>query len=111
MPFDGRQPCLEIQIIDKALEVLGPKGEHWLQGKRSDRRGNRCVMGAVDHARRSMGIKKDRTISFLLKAAGYHHRVPARWYVMEDFNDDPKRTFDEIAALLVQARTLAASQC
>lgn len=51
MPFDGRQPRLEIQVIDKALEVLGRNGEHWIQGEVSDGRGDRCLMGALRYAR------------------------------------------------------------
>lgn len=111
MPFDGRQPCLEIQIIDKALEVLGPKGEQWIQGKSSDRRGGRCLMGAIGYAKRQLGVKGDRTASLVFAALYSLPQHRNRIEYIENFNDKQGRTFDEIAALLVHARNIAASQC
>jgi len=110
MPFDGRKPCLEIQIIDKALEVLGPNGEYWTQGTSNDGHGKRCIMGAVRTARRKLRENGDKTTALLIQAFGCRRLLrPAE--VIEDFNDAPNRTFDEIAGLLVHARNLAANRC
>jgi hypothetical protein len=111
MPFDGRQPCLEIQIIDKALEVLGRNGEFWIQHRNSDYRGGRCIMGAVMYARRKLNIKGDRTEALLLKTTYGAPRGRIKTYLLiEAWNDDDRRKFDQIAAALVQARNLAATR-
>ena len=111
MPFDGGQPCLEIQVIDKALEVLGPNGENWTQGESNDGHGKRCIMGAVRSARRMLRIKGDNTTGIILAALGAststHYRPVEH---IEDFNDGGRK-FDEIAGLLIHARNLAASRC
>jgi hypothetical protein len=112
MPFDGRQPCLEIQIIDKALEVLGPNGEHWIQGEVNDSHGNRCIVGAVRTARRKLRLKGDRTITLILTAlCASRSNIYSPLEFIENFNDQPGRKFDEIAGLLVHARNLAANRC
>jgi hypothetical protein len=111
MPFDGRQPCLEIQIIDKALEVLGPKGEHWTWGIRSDRHGNRCIIGVVTYVKRKLGIKRDNTLHLIRSTILQSDNVSHDEDIIIDFNDETGRTFDEIADVLVRARDLAASRC
>jgi hypothetical protein len=108
MPYDGRQTCAEVRIIDKALELLGPNGESWTQDEANDGHGKRCIMGAVRSARRMLRLKGDRPTEIILAALGSgrsYYRPTGR---IEDFNDGAKRTFDEIAALLVHARRLAA---
>jgi hypothetical protein len=112
MPFDAATKTpVEVLVIDKALEVLGPKGEYWIQGKSSDRRGGRCLMGAIGYAKRMLGVKGDRTVSLVFTAL---HSIPThrnRIEYIENYNDKPERTFDEIAGVLVHARNIAASQC
>lgn len=111
MPYDGRQLCAEIRIIDKVLEVLGPMGEYWLQWKSSDRRGNRCMLGAVNYARRKLGIKQDLTTLFIIRALCASNACRDIPLYIESYNDHPGRTFDEIAGVLVHARNLAANRC
>jgi hypothetical protein len=110
MPFDGRQPSAEVRVLDQALEVLGPKGEFWIQGENSDRRGNRCMLGAVNYARRKLGIKQDLTTIFIIRALCASNTCRDIPLYIESFNDHPGRTFDEVAGVLVHARNLAASQ-
>jgi hypothetical protein len=114
MPFDGGQPCLEIQVIDKALELLGPNGEGWLQHHLTDHRGNRCLLSAILVARNLLAIKADGTIHRVAEAiagrnyARIHPEQHSR--LIESFNDGPWRKFDEVAGVLVRARNIAASQ-
>jgi hypothetical protein len=109
MPFDGRKPCLEIQIIEKALEVLGPNGENWTQGTSNDGHGKRCIMGAVRSARRMLRIKGDSTTGIILAALGGDPRYRPIDIII-DYNDSD-REFEEIAALLAHARNIAARRC
>jgi hypothetical protein len=108
MPFDAATAIpAEVRIIDKALELLGPNGEHWTKGIANDGEGNRCIVGAVRSARRMLRLKGDNTTKIILTALGvsrspYYRPVEH----IEDFNDGD-REFDEIAALLVHARRLA----
>ena len=111
MPFDGGQPCLEIQVIDMALEVLGPRGENWIQHRNSDYRGGRCVVGAVRYAQRKLGIKGDSTIQILYRAIYISAPKLPMVKMIEAYNDGPWRKFDEVAGVLVHARNLAANRC
>jgi len=110
MPFDGREPCLEIQIIDKALEVLGPNGEHWTWGARSDRYGNRCILGAIAYAKRKSGIRRDKTIRLILAALFPFDDLLLTSDFIADYKDECGRSFCEIQALLLRARRLAEAQ-
>jgi hypothetical protein len=107
MRFDGRQPCLEIQVIDKTLEVLGPNGEHWTWGARSDRHGNRCILGAVTYAQRKLGIKRDKTLQLIRSAIYPPDDMSPDDDIIMDFNDATERSFDEETFVLNRARELA----
>jgi hypothetical protein len=115
MPFDGRQPCAEVRVIDKALELLGPNGEGWIQHQVTDHLGNRCLLGAILVARNLLAIRTDSTIHLVAKTiAGDHFariRMDQHSGLIESFNDGPWRTFDEIAGVLVCARNIAVSRC
>ena len=105
MPFDAATAIpAEVRIIDKALELLGPNGEHWTKGIANDGEGNRCIVGAVRSARRMLRLKGDKTTAFILTAVP--DRRPGH-PVIEDFNDDRHRKFGEVAAVLTHARKLA----
>lgn len=111
MPLDGRQLCAEVRVIDKALEVLGPNGEGWLQNRLTDHRGNCCLLGAILCARLQLGIEGDRTIPLVAETmagsdfARIHPDQHSR--LIEAWNDGPWRKFDEVAEVLVHARRLA----
>lgn len=106
MPFDAATAIpAEVRIIDKALELLGPNGEHWTKGIANDREGNRCIVGALRSARRMLRLKGDKTTAFILTAV--RDRRPEHPLIIEYFNDDRHRKFDEVAAVLTHARKLA----
>jgi hypothetical protein len=89
MPYDGSKAPIEVLIIDTALEVLGPKGEYWLQGESSDRRGNRCMLGAVNYARRKLGIRQDLTTIFIIRAHCASNACRGIPLYIESYNDHP----------------------
>jgi hypothetical protein len=42
-----RDPTEAVEVLDLLLKFLGD-GERWVKGRWSDRRGNRCLVGALD---------------------------------------------------------------
>ena len=43
----ARDPAEAVEVLDLLLKFLGD-GERWVKGRWSDRRGNRCLVGALD---------------------------------------------------------------
>ena len=43
----ARDPAKAIEVLDLLLKFFG-NGERWVKGRLSDRRGNRCLVGALD---------------------------------------------------------------
>ena len=43
----ARNPAEAVDVLDLLLKFLGD-GERWVRGRWSDRRGNRCLVGALD---------------------------------------------------------------
>jgi hypothetical protein len=55
----ARDPAEAAEVLNLLLKFFGD-GERWVKGRLSDRRGNRCLVGALDfvsshHAIRSEG--------------------------------------------------------
>ena len=42
-----RDPTKAVEVLDLLLKFFGD-GERWVKGRLSDRRGNRCLVGALD---------------------------------------------------------------
>jgi hypothetical protein len=51
----ARDPAKAVEVLDLLLKFLGD-GERWVKGRWSDRRGNRCVVGALDFVGSHHGI-------------------------------------------------------
>jgi hypothetical protein len=47
MPFDGSDIPETARVIDALLEFFGPEGERWIQDRQWDKKGNRCLWGAL----------------------------------------------------------------
>src|SRR6516165_849634 len=45
--MDTRDPAEAVEILDLLLKFFG-EGERWIKGRFSDRRGNCCLVGALD---------------------------------------------------------------
>jgi hypothetical protein len=128
-----RDPAEAAEVLDLLLKFLGD-GERWVKGRLSDRRGNRCLVGALDfvsshHAIQSEGAERyladeistagdcndaggDRArfrASLRRALSGGRYRASEtvlRRDSLSDFNDGCK-DFSELRALILQARAAA----
>jgi hypothetical protein len=108
MPFDAIPELpVEVRILDKALEILGPNGEHWAQGTLHDN-GTYCMRGAIHSARRRLHIRGDKTEDLVFNQMRDEYgqlveRMPQK-RLIEDFNDAPRRVFSTIRSIMMNAR-------
>jgi hypothetical protein len=126
-------PTEAVEVLDLLLQFFGD-GERWVKGRLSDRRGNRCLVGALDFVSGHQRIQSDAAESYLadeisavrdrdnagvdcarfrasLRQAlsGGRYRVSEivlRRDSLSDFNDRCK-DFSELRALILQARAAA----
>src|ERR1700694_5051909 len=55
---------LHVEVMDLLLMFFGD-GERWVKGRLSDRRGNRCLIGALDFVSSHHGMKGDGAERYL----------------------------------------------
>ena len=131
--MDARDPAEAVEVLDLLLKFFGD-GERWVKGRLSDRRGNRCLVGALDFVSSDRAIKCDAAERYLadevsaaavcngdsedcarfrasLRRAlsGGRYRVSEtvlRRDSLSDFNDGCK-DFAELRELILQARAAA----
>ena len=60
----AREPAEAIEILDLLLKFFG-NGERWVKGRLSDRRGNRCLVGALDLVSSHRAVKGDAAERYL----------------------------------------------
>ena len=60
----ARDPAEAIEVLDLLLKFFG-NGERWVKGRLSDRRGNRCLVGALDFVSSHRVIKGDAAERYL----------------------------------------------
>ena len=131
----ARDPAEAVEVMDLLLKFFGD-GERWVKGRLSDRRGNRCLVGALDFVSSHHAIKGDAAERYLAAAISDERGRCIRWngedYAklraalrramrgegyrasetllrrdsLSDFNDGCK-DFAELRALIVQARATA----
>ena len=129
----ARDPAEAVEVLDLLLKFFSD-GERWVKGRLSDRRGNRCLVGALDFVSSHRAIKGDAAERYLadevsaaavcvddsedsarfrasLRRAlsGGRYRVSEtvlRRDSLSDFNDRCKE-FAELRALILQARAAA----
>ena len=129
----ARDPAEAVEILNLVLKFFGD-GERWVKGRLSDRRGNRCLVGALDFVSSHHGMNGDAAERYLADkispagdcngAGGDCARFRAslrralsagRYRVSEtvlrrdslsDFNDGCK-DFAELQALILRARAAA----
>src|ERR1700737_846576 len=68
----ARDPAEAVELMDLLLKFFGD-GERWVKGRLSDRRGNRCLVGALDFVSSHHGMKGDGAERYLadeISAAG-----------------------------------------
>ena len=131
--MDVRDPAEAVEVLDLLLKFFGD-GERWVKGRLSDRRGNRCLVGALDFVSSHHRIQSDAAERYLadeisavrdyndagvdfarfrasLRQAlsGGRYRVSEivlRRDSLSDFNDGCK-DYSELRALILQARAAA----
>jgi len=129
----ARDPTEAVELLDRLLRFFGD-GERWVKGRLSDRRGNRCLVGALDFVSSHHVMKGDAAERYLadeISAVGDCNDASVdcvrfraslrralsggRYQVSEsvlrrdslsDFNDGC-RDFAELRALILQARAAA----
>jgi hypothetical protein len=131
--MSAHDPAEAVEVLDLLLNFFGD-GERWVKGRLSDRRGNRCLVGALDFVSGHHAIQSDGAERYLADeispaaacngAAGDCARFRAslrralsggRYRISEtvlrrdslsDFNDGCK-DFSQLRALILQARAAA----
>ena len=129
----ARDPAEAVRIFDLLLKFFG-NGERWVKGRLSDRRGNCCLVGALDlvsshHAMKADAAEwyladeisatgdSDRHIEDCAKfRAGLRRAMAGQWHrtseavlrrdTLSDFNDGCQ-DFAELRELILQARAAA----
>ena len=62
--MDARDPAKAVEVLDLLLKFFGD-GERWVRGRLSDRRGNRCLVGALDFVSSHHAMKGDPAERYL----------------------------------------------
>jgi hypothetical protein len=129
----AQDPAEAVEVLNRLLKFFGDGGR-WVKGRLSDRRGKRCLVGALDFVSSHHAIGSDAAERYLadeISAAGDCHDAGGdcakfrtslrralsggRYRVSEtvlrrdslsDFNDGCK-DFAELRALILQARAAA----
>ena len=63
----ARDPAEAVEVMDLLLKFFGD-GERWVKGRLSDRRGNRCLVGALDFVSSHHAITGDAAEQYLAAA-------------------------------------------
>jgi len=62
--MDERDLAEAVEVLDLLLNFFGD-GERWVRGRLSDRRGNRCLVGALDFVSSHRAMKGDAAERYL----------------------------------------------
>jgi hypothetical protein len=62
--MDARDPAEAVEVLDLLLKFFAD-GERWVRGRLSDRRGNRCLVGALDFVSSHCAMKGDAAERYL----------------------------------------------
>jgi hypothetical protein len=131
--MSSRDAAEAVEVLNLLLKFFGD-GERWVKGRLSDRRGNRCLVGALDFVSSHQAIESaaaERYLADEISAAGNCHDAGGdcarfraslrqaleggRYRVSEtvlrrdglsDFNDGCK-DFAELRTLILEARASA----
>ena len=62
--MSARDPAEAVELLDLLLKFFGD-GQRWVRGRLNDRRGNRCLVGALDFVSSHHGMKGDAAERYL----------------------------------------------
>jgi len=63
----ARDPAEAVEVLNLLMKFFGD-GERWIKGRLSDRRGKRCLVGALDFVSSHHAIKGDAAERYLAEA-------------------------------------------
>ena len=123
MPFDGTTPAkpllAQISAAQSALvlgvvEVSFRDGARWARGTYCTPDGRRCLLEAVQFARRQISAQVDRAPDYLARAIrlrrGYGDLYLGTEGTVLAFNDARGRKWRQIAAVIRKAKALAEAE-
>ena len=96
----NRDPGKAVLMLDLVMEFFDA-GRHWTKGQYHDGRGNRCMLGAMQHIRKVHNLTGDPTRYYLLEAQPQHRITPVNWY------NDSCPCFGAVFEWVLAARKLA----
>jgi hypothetical protein len=102
MPFDGSSISQELLVLSGLLEFFEDE-DRWVQGWFSDGEGRACLVGALCITRQKLGISRDRTRAYLMRAIRQHHRDGR----LQFFNDHVCSGIEELRDTIRRAYGLA----
>jgi hypothetical protein len=124
MPFDGPSKPSVRPGASQATIVLNMMEFFFDGGVRSARRtyctddGKRCLLGALEYVRCETGYRDNRTVQYLARAINLRQLakgLPLLGNIDKvtiiGFNDSFGRSFADVAAVLSDAKRLAAIDC
>jgi hypothetical protein len=106
---DAAKAVEAVCMLDAVLELFGPAGERWMRGRYHDpKQGRFCLVGAMNYLQRERRIAPGASDEYL-HAAIWPRGIPpgAPPYPLVWFNDNGRRTFNELRTVIEKARTLA----
>ena len=121
MPFDGTTPAkpqlaqlaaAQSALVLDVVEVSFRDGAKWARGTYCTLDGRRCLLEAVQFARRQLGVQFDRAPDYLARAIRLRREYYGDFHVGTEgtvlaFNDARGRRWRQIAAVIREAKALA----
>jgi hypothetical protein len=121
MPFDGTTPvqpqlaqlaAAQSALVLDVVEVSFRDGAMWTRGTYCTFDGRRCLLEAVQLARRQIGVQLDRAPDYLARAIRLRRGYGGDRYLGSEstvlaFNDARRRSWRHIAAVVRKAKALA----
>ena len=119
-----RDPAKAIVVLDAMLEFFN-SGERWTRGAFLNGAGQRCLIGALRYVRWQQHIRGAGVENYLRGALieriaedidGWPHPASTLWRcdggdtVLMCYNDTSAAGYDEVRALIVEARALAEAE-
>lgn len=100
-------PKTGVEVLVRALEIWGPNGEHWIQGKWYAE-GNYCLLGGLDmaaHGRVELPINNPYLAARALVQVALNSTQDtlSHYFIITRFNDSPRTTFADVKALVCGA--------
>lgn len=94
----GKLPKTGVEVLARALEIWGPKGEHWIKGEWAED-GNYCLYGGIDMAAHGRVTNMAERGKAFKEAEQLLSNAVHRRDIVE-YNDAIRRRFSHVKALV-----------